>query len=83
MASVSGTMLTLTPGQGVAGGMSTITVTALDRASGANDSVEYMATVAPLPPMLTITSEPMSGSAIEEGGSITVTATLNQDAMAT
>ena len=80
MASVSGTMLTLTPGQGVAGGMSTITVTALDRASGANASVEYMATVDALPMMLTITSDPMD--MVEEGGSITVTAMLNQDAAA-
>ena len=79
-ASTSGTMLMLTPGQGVAGGSATITVTAVDRASGANDSVEYMAMVDKLPPMLTITSQPMSGSAVEEGSTITVTATLNQEA---
>ena len=79
-ASTSGTMLMLTPGQGVAGGAATITVTAVDTASGTNDSVEYMAMVDKLPPMLTITSEPMSGSAVEEGSTITVTATLNQEA---
>ena len=78
--STSGTMLMLTPGQGVAGGSATITVTALDSTSGAYDSVEYMAMVDKLPPMLTITSEPMSGSAVEEGSTITVTATLNQEA---
>ena len=81
-ASASGTMLTLTPGDGVAGGAATVTVTALDTASGANASVEYMATVDPLAPVLTITSMPMSGSMVDEGGSITVTATLNQEASA-
>ena len=79
-ASASGAMLTLTPGRGVDGGSATITVTALDSDSGVNDSVEYMAMVDKLPAMLTITSVPMSGSAVEEGGAITVTATLNQEA---
>ncbi|MCY3733960.1 MAG: hypothetical protein OXG42_06740, partial [Chloroflexi bacterium] len=79
-ASASGAMLTLTPGQGVDGGSATITVTALDSDSGVNDSVEYMAMVDKLPAMLTITSMPMSGAAVEEGGTITVTATLNQEA---
>jgi hypothetical protein len=81
-ASASGMTLTLTPGQGPAGGPATITVTALDRDSDANASVEYMATVGDLAHVLTITSMPMSGSMVDEGGSITVTATLNQAAPA-
>ena len=80
-ASVTGTTLTLTPSQGVAGGMSTITVTALDTASDANVSVTYMATVDALAPVLTITSMPMSGGSVMEGGEITMTATLNQPAL--
>ena len=81
MASASGMMLTLTPGQAPAGGQSTITVTALDRAGGgAPATVMYMATVDMLPPVLTITSVPMD--MVEEKGSITVTAMLNQKAPA-
>ena len=78
MASASGTMLTLTPGQGPAGGMSTITVTALDSTGGSHASVMYMATVDALPAMITISTDPMD--MVEEGGAITVTATLNQTA---
>ncbi len=80
MVSTSGTMLTLTPGQDPAGGMSTITVTALDTASGSHASVMYMATVDALPAMITISTDPMD--MVEEGGSITVTAMLNQEATA-
>ncbi len=80
MASASGTMLTLTPGQGPAGGMSTITVSALDSAGGSHASVMYMATVDALPAMITISTDPMD--MVEEGGSITVTAMLNQKATA-
>ena len=79
-ASASGMTLMLTPGMEVAGGMATVTVTALDRASGANAEVMYMATVDPLPAVLTITSDPMD--MVAEGGSITVTAALNQAAPA-
>ncbi len=80
MASVGGTMLTLTPGQAAAGGMSTITVTALDAASGSHASVMHMATVDALPAMITVSTDPMD--MVEEGGSITVTAMLNQKAAA-
>ena len=80
MASASGTMLTLTPGQDAAGGTSTITVTALDTAGGSHASVMHMATVDALPAMITVSSDPMD--MVEEGGSITVTATLNQKAAA-
>ena len=81
-ASASGMTLKLTPGQGPAGGPATITVTALDPDSDANASVEYMATVDDLAHVLTITSMPMSGSMVDEGGSITVAANLNQAAPA-
>ena len=81
MRSVAGTMLTLAPGDGPAGGMSTITVTA--DADGADSAtVTYMATVDDLAHVLTITSMPMSGSMVGEGGSITVAANLNQAAPA-
>ncbi len=80
MASASGMMLTLTPGQGPAGGMSTITVTALDSASGSHASVMYMATVDALPAMITVSTDPMD--MVAEGGAITVTAMLNQEATA-
>ena len=79
--SVTGMMVTLTPGMDPAGGMSTITVRALsvrDAGGGNTVSVEYMATVGMLSPVVTITSDPMD--MVEEGGSITVTATLNQKA---
>ena len=78
MASTSGMMLTLTPGQGPAGGMSTVTVTALDSASGSHASVMYMATVNALPAMITVSTDPMD--MVEEGRIITVTAMLNQKA---
>ena len=77
MASASGMMLTLTPGQEPAGGMSTLTMTAFDRA-GSLATVMFMATVADLAAALTITSDPMD--MVEEGGNITVTAMLNQKA---
>ena len=74
------TMLTLTPGPDPAGGSATITVKAF--ADGASAEVMYMATVDALPQVLTITSVPMSGSAVEEGSTITVTATNNQPTLA-
>ena len=83
--SVTGSTLTLTPGTDPAGGTSKITVRGDSMSTGAGSYyalVEYMATVGDLPPALTITSTPMSGSSVEEGGTITVTATLNQAAAA-
>ena len=79
--SVTGMMLTLTPGTDPAGGMSTIMVrgdSTYNTGGGNYATVEYMAMVDKLPPMLTITSDPMD--MVEEGGGITVTATLNQTA---
>ena len=79
--SVTGMMLTLTPGTDPAGGMSTITVrgdSTRTAGGGSYATVEYMATVDKLPPVLMITSDPMD--MVEEGGAITVTATLNQEA---
>ncbi len=84
MTSVSGTILTLTPGSDPAGGMATITVaiTAMHedgrRGVFVHPRAVYEATVGELAQMLTITSDPMD--MVEEGGSITVTAMLNQNA---
>ena len=83
MTSVSGTMLTLTPGQDPAGGMATITVAATVTHDDRNYvytrlRAVYEATVGELTQILMITSDPMD--MVEEGGSITVTAMLNQNA---
>ena len=70
----SGMMLTLKP---LSDGMATITVTAVDNASGDSDNVSGMVTVADLPFMIeTVTA---SAAMVEEGGDgITITATANK-----
>ena len=71
-ASSSGTTLTLSP---MAAGMATITVTASDADTGDIATAMSDVTVAALPLSVTVSA---SAEMVEEGGTITVTATANQ-----
>ena len=72
-ATASGMMLTLMP---MSDGMATITVTASDSASGDVASASGMVTVADLPLMIEMVSA--SAAMVDEGMSITITATANK-----
>ena len=72
-ASSSGMTLTLMP---MSDGMATITVTAVDSASGDSDTASGMVTVADLP--FKIDTVAASAAMVDEGMSITITATGNK-----
>ena len=75
-ASSSGNMLMLTP---AAAGTATITVTASDSAGGSSASVSADVTVALQALVVTVTA---SANAVDEGGSVTLTAKANRDVTA-
>ena len=70
-ATASGMMLTLMP---MSEGMATITVTAVDSASGDSDTASGMVTVADLPLEVAVSAPAM----VAEGGSVMITATANK-----
>ena len=75
----SGAMLTLSP---MAAGTATITVTASDSASGDIATAAAAVTVVNLPLVVTVSTVPMDGGMVEEGGTIAARAIANRALLA-